>query len=325
MQSPNYHDATVLLFDRKGAVLRQTMSVLTALGFKHILDFQDLAMARQALDNHRADLVILAIESADSGKLDDGGVLKLVDDIRKRRCGIDPFMPILLTTWDASLRSVRAVVDSGSDDMLLHPFSISQMGQRIEVLAKARKPFVVTEDYFGPDRRSSADLKADPSSIVVPNALQARISENKDAAPNAARIEEAFAGLQRLKLRNIARRIWYLANRLKESLGDPSLPLRYEDELTLIRNSVRKYHKTLVQGDDPDLPRLCEDVAKALARLFGMPPDEDGIGLLERNALALRVASKLEFEQGDSAEVIRGEESARLDSTDDGLIQAVMG
>ncbi len=319
MQSSNYTDSNVLLFDRTGAVLRQTMSVLKALGFKSFLDVQELTAARQVLTNQRLEIVILALESADCG------VLKLVDDIRKQRCGPDPFIPILLTAWDARLKSVRAVIDSGVDDFLLHPFSITQMSKRIEALVNARKPFVVTGDYFGPDRRAAPAIQADLSSIVVPNALQARARDRRDTAAGPASFEAVFSDLQWLKLRNLSRRIWYLANRLKQSLPEPSPPHRYEDDLTKIRSSIRMYQNTLLPVGDEILAKLCESLSDVLARLFGLPPDAGRLKLLEKNALALRVASKLENEQSDSGEVVRGEEVAKTGKAEAELIQAVMG
>ena len=42
MQNSNYIQANVLLFDQTSSVLRQTMSVLQALGFKLIADAQKL-------------------------------------------------------------------------------------------------------------------------------------------------------------------------------------------------------------------------------------------------------------------------------------------
>ncbi len=319
MENVDYTDANVLLFDRTGPVLRQTMSVLNMLGFKSFADVQELEAVQQILANQRVDVAILALEAADCG------VLKLIDNIRHRRCGLDPFLPILLTAWDARLKSVRLVIDSGVDDMLLHPFSINQMRERIEGLINARKPFVVTEDYFGPDRRATSGIQADPSSIIVPNALLARTRNRPDVAPSSERIETAFSGLRRLKLRNMARRIWYLTNCLNEALPEPALIHRYEDELTKVRGSIRKYENTLLPEDDGNLAVLCKSLSGALAKLFGRPPDAEGLKLLEQKALALRVASKLDNEQSDSGDVIRGEKVAKINNVEEDLVQAVMG
>ena len=298
MQTAQYSEATVLLFDRQQAVRRQTRSILNVLGFKSFQEFSDLEAARHALSNHHIEVVVLALETEDCG------VLNLIQDIRGGRHGLDPFVPILLTTWDAKMKALKPVIGAGADDILLYPFSTTQMGQRIEALTRQRKPFVISEDYFGPDRRSASALLADPTSIVVPNGLAARSLGRQDMAPNTARIEEALAELRRLKLRNIARRIWFLADNLKAALPDPSLPDRYDRELAKIQKSVRGFGTALMPSDPADLTTLYDSLSGVLTGLFGQPADAKGLFLLEQSALALRVASKLDHEGGDAGDAI---------------------
>lgn len=275
MQSTNYSNATVLLFDQNSHVRRQTMSALNDLGFNKSLEYPDLTEVRDALESQRFDIVVLELDTTDFG------VLALVKDIRRQRCGIDPFIPILLTTWDAKLKIVRRVLNSGADDVFLRPFSTAQLSQRIEAIVRCRKPFVVTKSYFGPDRRESSALRDDPTSIVVPNALQARVLGQIEAAPNSARIEFVLSQLRRLKLCNSAQRIWYLANRLKEALPDPSLPDYYESELAKIRNSIQNYIQTLAPEDAADLPNLCNSLDRVLSGLIGRRVEAKGLELLE--------------------------------------------
>ncbi len=323
MHDMQFADAAVLLFDPKLAVRKQTRSILNFLGFKTFLEFQELADVRGALRNQRVELVILAVDAVDSG------VLALVDDIRRKRCGMDPFMPILLTAWDAKLSALRPVVESGADDVLLHPFSTTQLGERIETLVRYRKPFVVTEEYLGPDRRTTEALRAGPPPIIVPNALQARVLGQAELGPTEARIEEAFADLRRLKLRNLARRIWYMANCLREAQLDPTLPDRYDSELRILATSIQVYRKTLVTADSADLKSLCDSLAGVVMKQIRTGrPVKRGIELLEQSALALRVASKLECDQNDTREIVNeaiGEEVAKIGNVEADLIRAVMG
>ena len=318
MQNSQYADATVLLFDRQQAVRKQTRSVLNALGFKSFLEFSELESARFALSNQHVEIVILALEAEDCG------VLRLIQDIRGRRHGLDPFVPILLTTWDAKMKVLKPVIGTGADDILLYPFSTNQMGQRIDVLASHRKPFVISEDYFGPDRRCASDLRNDPTSIVVPNSLQARAQGRRDLAPNTARIETAMAELRRLKLRNVARRIWFLADNLKAALPDPSLPDRYESELVNLQKSLRSYGKTLMPGDPADLSTLSESLSGVLTGLFGKPADTKGLFLLEQSALALRVASKLDHEDSSAGDAI-SDAVAQTTGLNADMVCAVLG
>lgn len=321
METKQYSEATVLLYDPRRAVRKQTRTVLHTLGFKTFLEFQELEAARSALSSQRVELVILSVDSTDFG------VLRLVDDVRRQRCGTDPFVPILLTAWDCKLNTLRPVVESGADDVLLHPFSTAQMSERIETLVRHRKPFVVTEEYFGPDRRTNAALREGPPPIIVPNALKALVEGERDAGPSAMKIEETFSNLRRLKLRNMARSIWYEANCLKESLQDPSLPARYDDELTKLRNSIRAYRKTLIRDDSADLRSLCESLAAVVDKQLGRAPREKSLELLEQSALALRVASKLESDGNDNSDAIEaiGSEVAKASNVEPDLIRAVMG
>ncbi len=326
MQTVQYAEATILLFDPKLAVRSQTRSILTVLGFKNFVEFQGLADIRTALSNQRVDLVILAVDKTDNG------ALRLVDDIRRQRCGQDPFMPILLTAWNSNLNALRPVVDSGADDVLLHPFSTAQMGERIDALVRCRKPFVVSEDYFGPDRRTTVARLAGAPPIMVPNALQARVLGQSELGPTPERIEETFLELRRFKLRNLSRRIWHIANSLKDALLDPTLPDRYDSELKKLGKSIHVYRKTLAADESSDMRSLCDALAAVVKKQIGKRPARRGLELLEQNALALRVASKLEHDQSvskdaDNAAIGREEAkvSNKISDVDPDLIRAVMG
>jgi DNA-binding response OmpR family regulator len=318
MQGSHYADATVLLFDRKRPLRKQTRSILNVLGFKTFTEFAELEEVRYALRTQRTDIAVMALESTDCGVLD------LIDDIRHQRCALDPFIPVLLTTWDAKLRSVRPVLESGADDILLNPYSTTQMGQRIETLIHHRKPFVVTEDYFGPDRRSTSARDADPTSIVVPNALQATISGHRAGTPTASRINGTLGELRRLKLRNLSRRIWFLADKLHKAASDPELPRRYSRELTALRTSIGIYTKTLVPTDPSGLSTLCDSLAGLLAGLFGKPADAKDLFLLEQSAMALRVASKLDHEESEAGDAI-SDAVSQTNRVKGELIRAVLG
>jgi len=322
MQSFQYSDAHVLLFDQNRAVRKQTRSILSNLGFQTILEYQELQDVPSALCLQRVDLAILAVDAMDCG------VLKLVERIRRQRSGPDPFIPILLTTWDRKLETLRSVVDSGADDVLLHPFSTNQMGERIGSLVRSRKPYVVTETYLGPDRRTVTASRAGPSPIIVPNALQARVQGLREMAPSAERIEETLADLRRLKLYNSARGIWHMANCLKEAGVDLALPDQCDRQLTKMDKSIRAFAKMLASGDSSTMRSLCRSLSSVVRKQLGHPPDERNLELLEKTALALRVAARLEYDETDAAHETNEamcEEASEIGNAKTDLIRAVMG
>jgi hypothetical protein len=87
------------------------------------------------------------------------------------------------------------VVNSGADDLLAAPISPAKLFTRIDVLVGNRKPFVVTSDYIGPDRRKNPGGDGDRQSSIpileVPNTLRAKaLGETIDIA----RLQDAIDG-----------------------------------------------------------------------------------------------------------------------------------
>jgi hypothetical protein len=103
-------------------------------------------------------------------------VARLMAAVRHGDVGMNPFMPMISVTNTPTADQVRALVDAGVDDVLPYPWSDSYVDARLENLIHNRKPFVVTSDYVGPDRRQKprdgARHVVDP--FPVPNALRAK-------------------------------------------------------------------------------------------------------------------------------------------------------
>jgi DNA-binding response OmpR family regulator len=66
------------------------------------------------------------------------------------------------------------ILNSGADGLLLRPFSAAVLDQRIRTHVMQQKPFVVTEDYIGPERRA---VSRPPSALTFapPNSLKMKI------------------------------------------------------------------------------------------------------------------------------------------------------
>ena len=89
METKPYVNATVLIFDGKLHARKQTRSILNILGFWKIEESETHEDARIALGSRRFDLAIFSVVSKKDG------VSELVNDVRRFRCGDDPFLPII--------------------------------------------------------------------------------------------------------------------------------------------------------------------------------------------------------------------------------------
>src|SRR3546814_19838847 len=53
----------------------------------------------------------------------EGDAVALVSDLRHGRLGVNPYLPIILTSWESDKPLVRRVVDAGADDLQVKPLS----------------------------------------------------------------------------------------------------------------------------------------------------------------------------------------------------------
>ena len=160
-----------------------------------------------------------------------------------------PIVIPLLTTSDSEY--VRTVIDCGPDDLLQLPISPGQLLTRLAVLAEKRKPFVVTSDYIGPDRRQASRPGTMTVPLIeVPNPLAMRIQRLPEEV-----VQQEFA---------------QAADKLRQMRVE-----RFAFELQWLLRAIRH----LFQADQTDSQKLetfCERIKTLLIHLPRLLPVEVG-------------------------------------------------
>jgi CheY-like chemotaxis protein len=152
-------------------LLQAARSNLFHLGCRDIAFTREIGVLGQRLGESYCDLLIIQADLEDVRK-----VARLISAVRHGDLGRNPFMPMVAVTNTATVDQVRALVDAGVDDVLPYPWSDSYVDTRLENLIHNRKPFVVTSDYVGPDRRQKPreGTRHPIESLPVPNSLRAK-------------------------------------------------------------------------------------------------------------------------------------------------------
>ena len=115
-----------------------------------ILKVGEATHGREALDvlkNFPADILITDYRMFPI----DG--LELSNIIRSGEAGIDPYMPILLITAFTEMKTILQARDAGVNEFLVKPISAKLVYYRIRSMIENPRPYVRTEEFFGPDRR----------------------------------------------------------------------------------------------------------------------------------------------------------------------------
>lgn len=239
MDKFTFDQIDILLIDPDRTVRSAIRNILTDNGFRKVTVGEGMADIELKFRLGMPDLLISDI------KLPDGDLHAFVYGLRHHSVGSNPFLPIIVTAWSPTTEDVRAIVQSGADDMITKPLSANQILQRIRTLIKARKPFVVTSGYIGPDRRKpGADhdrgMKIEP--IDVPNVLRAKATGDHSMDINhiQAQIDDCIKKVNLEKLDRHAHQINWLIERIV-----PAMVYGPPDE-----NTQKSLNRLLYVGED---------------------------------------------------------------------------
>lgn len=168
-QTQDLARAKVLVCEANGMIRQAIRIGLNNLGIRDIIEANSFINAHKAMENGGFDAMVLNAE------LDGNDTYFLLREMRLGRLGPDPFIISMLLLAAPDQTRLHKAVDSGTDDLLLIPFSPEQLATRLGLFKSRRKPFVVTHDYLGPDRRKSNRAGAQAAiTITPPNPIAAR-------------------------------------------------------------------------------------------------------------------------------------------------------
>lgn len=162
------------------------VSGLRSSGFSRVDTTTDRSEALRAMETSLYDLVMF-----DTSK----DLKSVATTIRKARQNLsehDPFGFYLMTGPAPTGTGVESIVSSGCDAFLVRPFSSDLMQKRLDRLIENNRPFVVTTQYIGPDRRKAVREETFTRRVMVPNTLKAKKSGNFDPVTHREALDRAL-------------------------------------------------------------------------------------------------------------------------------------
>jgi CheY-like chemotaxis protein len=144
--------AHVLVVDDHPISLGLMKDVLYAGGAASVHSARDGAEALSLLQSVRPDLLVI------DWQMPGMNGLALARTIRTAVVQPDPRIanprvPIVLVSAHASAAAVEEARRAGIDEVVAKPFSVSSLLKRTAAAAARPRPFIVSPEYIGPDRR----------------------------------------------------------------------------------------------------------------------------------------------------------------------------
>ncbi len=303
-----YQNVDLLLVDPKAQNRSSLRHTLNDLDFCEIRFGSTVADVLRAIDTRVPDLIIT------DSDLQDGDVCKLIQSIRSNQIGPNPFLPIIVITWNPSNEIVDRVVNCGADDLLVQPISRAQLKDRINVLTFNRKPFVVTATYIGPDRRKQPRPdRMEVPLVEVPNTLNARATGMTDLTQMQHTIDAMVEKVNHQKLERDAFHIDWLVNQVlpayQNNQIDQNLRRNLRELMLTGRDSLHRVAGTKFEY----ISELCKAMISVVNRLGKDPmnPSDKDLRLLPELSTAIKVA----FEDGEKAAEAAHDISAAVERT----------
>jgi DNA-binding NarL/FixJ family response regulator len=252
---------------------RQIRTALKGQKINEFREYKDFNILRSDLEFAYPDLVIIDTD------LPGGDVCELIHDIRYKVIGPNPFVPIIAMTWDRDKASIRKIIDSGVDGLLLKPMASNEIIKYVEMLTHDRKKFVVTSSYIGPDRRKEPSRAAEDGLLDVPNTLKTKRSgEQVNIAKLSEWISERMGAVNEERLRKNATDISLLLSIVLPQYRSGKITDQTRTHLTRILEVAEDISKRTKGSDFDHISSLCSNmvnVARSVCRLYRDPPKKD--------------------------------------------------
>ena len=129
--------------------------VLRAVGLQNIYEAGDGAEALQQMRAHPIDIVLtdLAMEPLDG--------LDFVRLLRNSPDSPNQMAPVIMIPGHSTMRRISEARDVGVNEFLAKPLTVRGVLDRLQKIIDHPRPYVRTDDYFGPDRRRKVDPNYD--------------------------------------------------------------------------------------------------------------------------------------------------------------------
>ena len=278
-----YGNVRVLIAESVRAPREAIRQALFELGIRKFTMAEDLHGAREALATGGFDLCIV------SPYLANERVAPTVTEVRQSDLGDDPFVPVIMHTFEPTIDVMQEIVSAGVDVVVTLPISKKKLTTALNTLTDKRKPFVVTATYVGPDRRHNARPGAQEGiQIKVPNALRRRV-KGDEGGDSPTKILQMVRDSQ----------VECYANRIVLNIGKIAGLVACQNAGTLeswlvyLHETTVNLNKRISNTRHHDHQVLCEPLIEIVGQCLegGIPSGRD-LEVMQQLALAIEVGFK---------------------------------
>lgn len=219
-----------------------------------------------------------------------------IRDIRHSRIGINPFIMISLMVKPETEGGVKRAILAGADDVMIKPVSPAKMLDRVAHVTMNRQPFIVTNDYLGPERRGADSAR--PSQIrqlTVVNTLKATIEGKRmNSVELRNAIEGNMAEVMSARLDSHGLKLGWVCKLILAAYKEQRIDKELEERLLILVGVLEDAARTAHALGEPELSQICVQMARQVEEMAEdyQNPTSLQLGTIEKLTKAFELAKQ---------------------------------
>lgn len=232
----------------------------------------------------------LLIASADI----DTKMFDAVRDIRNFKIGKNPFLMISLLVSAESQGAIKRAILAGADDVMIKPVAPGKMLDRVAHVTMNRLPFIVTNDYLGPERRKAGDPR--PSHIRqlnVVNTLKAKVEGKPMSMAELSRAVEGSMGeVMAARLDSHGIKLGWVCGLILKAYEEKRIDKELEERLLILVGVLEDAARTAGAIGEPELSQICTQMARQVEEMADNyeNPSSSQLGTIQKLTKAFELA-----------------------------------
>ena len=274
---------------------------LREVGFEHFRFAHTVSDLEGCTAIGACDLLVVSF------RFDEGRGIPFIRKLRMDQLGegVNPFIPIVVTIWNAEPDAIGLAISSGVDDLLVFPMPTGTLKKRLQALADRRRPFIVTSDYVGPERRRDPNRVSTIPYFEPPNSYAEKVRGTYSGVDSVlAQLAAARREIGEERCRREAFQVAFLARLISEDRKRGADPADLKKNLLRMRNFAGELGRRNESLAGPPIAKILTTLEQTLATLLeGPDPDATDrlIRLLEPVSQALVVSLRDDLTESDLA------------------------
>jgi DNA-binding response OmpR family regulator len=280
-------NATVYVGEKNYGARQQLRDLFMAQGLKQVVCHSNVSALRSDIVQIPPDLLVLADDF-------DPGIFDLVRQIRFQKVGDNPFMLISMLVNPVRREILERAIEAGVDDIIIKPVSAERVQERLKLVTFHRRPFIATEGYVGPERKTE-DAGTRHRRIPVLNTLLEKVhGREMDKFALRAAVEGSLQMVLQAQLDSQSFRLGVVCERLVQAYDTGAISEEVQNDLFMLAGVLKDAAGVATRLKDTQLSGLCVSLADSVSQIADHydEPSVKEIDLIRKLTMAFKMAMR---------------------------------